>query len=49
MKIKTKITITLASTLMLMAIATSAALFGMKTTETRLQSFIAMDVAASQA
>ena len=32
-----------------MAIATSAALLGMKTTETRLQSFITMDVAASQA
>ncbi len=49
MNIKTKIAITLASTLTLMAIATSAALLGMKTTETRLQSFITMDVAANQA
>ena len=32
-----------------MAIATSAALFGMKTTESRFQSFIAVDVAANQA
>jgi len=49
MKIKTRITITLAGTLALMAIATAAALFGMKTTENRLQSFITMDVAANQA
>ncbi|MBV5298629.1 MAG: HAMP domain-containing protein [Rhodoferax sp.] len=49
MNLKTKITLTLASSLSLMVIATSAALFGMKSTETRFQSFIAVDVAASQA
>lgn len=40
MKIWTKITITSGGTLTLIAIATSAARFGMRATETRLQSFI---------
>ena len=49
MNLKTKIAVTLVTSLGLMVIATSTALFGMKATETRLQSFIAVDVAASQA
>jgi len=49
MNLKTKITLTLTSLLGLMALATSAALFGMKSTENRFQSFIEVDVAASQA
>jgi methyl-accepting chemotaxis protein len=49
MHLKTKITLTLVTSLGLMAIATSVALLGMKSTEARFQTFIEQDVAASQA